>query len=42
MSFNSNHEPTLSGSVINFLGQVEETKTMRATANILLFPYSII
>ena len=39
MSFKSNHELTPSCSVINFLGQVKETKTMRATANILLFRY---
>ena len=39
MSFKFNHEVTLSCSVNNFLGQVKETKTMQATASILLYPY---
>lgn len=42
MSFKLSHEPTPSCPVINLLGQVKKTKTMRATANILLFPYNII
>ena len=38
ISFKFNHEPIPSCSITNFLGQIKQTKTMQATANILLFP----